>query len=138
MLKGAQARIALEAQTQQALLNEAKQFAGARISTNAANPHTGTQFLPSSVGLARRAGGGPLSPGQASFVNEEGQRESFNGQRLPGGAGIFYPLRGGNISQGGGGVQLHQENHFPDVKDSQQLADMVKRQTVALLEQVIA
>lgn len=137
MLKGAKARVELETQTQQALLNEAKAFAGARISTNTANPHTGTQFLSVGSGLARRAGGGPLSAGQASFVNEGGRRESFDGQMLPGGAGIFYPLKSGSVSNGGGGVQLHQENHISGVNDPKMAADLIRQHTVELLEQVL-
>ena len=137
MIKGAKARVELEAKTQEALLNEAKAFAGARISTNAANPHSGTQFNLSLGQYARRAGGGPLSAGQPAIVNDGSGRETFNGQLLPGGAGIFYPLKSGVVSGATGGTQFHQENHISGVSDPKAVADMIKQQTVTLLEQVL-
>lgn len=57
------------------------------------------QLAIASQRMSRRAIGGPLAAGQASLVNENyGQRESFNGEMLPSGSGVFYPFRPGTVT----------------------------------------
>lgn len=132
MLQGGDARIKAEAAVQQALINQALQFAA-----TGSTRFGGTGGSSMSLGLAaHRAFGGPLSAGQPSEVNELGNRESFAGQLLPGGRGLFIPFQSGNVSSGG--VNLTQNISIPSgVNNPQQIVKMIRDETLNLLEKVI-
>lgn len=62
-------------------------------------------------GIRRRQYGGPLAAGQLALVNEGvGQMEGFRvggaTYALPGGVGLFTPLRGGTIVNNAGGIRM--------------------------------
>ena len=90
--------LTLEQLYQQARLRLLQQSVSSAGSTSGATGSTGAKHL---------AAGGLLSAGQTALVNEgyRGQRESFvSGGRsmmLPGGMGLFTPMRSGRVDSGG-------------------------------------
>lgn len=93
-------RIAIEQRISDALLAQAN----ARLAAITNMTSTAGSSAEVAARAAMRASGGSLNAGQLSSYNERGgQREKFNGQLLPAGAGLIMPFRGGYMDSNGGG-----------------------------------
>lgn len=74
------------------------------------------------------AGGGDIAAGQWGLVQEGNQREAFNGIPFPtSGAGMFYPLQGGQISSTTNNNQTHAPVNItiPGAQNPQEIARVV-------------
>lgn len=102
---------ALELEAQYLAIRE-RLLSGAISAAQAQQQSSGSSSGGTGGGSLHLAGGGPISAGQTALVNEgfAGQRESFRsgGQSvmLPGGMGLFKPLRSGRVDSGGGGISI--------------------------------
>jgi hypothetical protein len=91
-----EARIKLQGQIEQALVNQANRTLAQVQSSSYAGSNS------RSLGTIGRASGGMTYPGQLYQVNERaGQRESVNGIQFMGGQGVYLPFKSGYVNPGG-------------------------------------
>lgn len=128
----AKAEIAIITQTE---LQKQKVYAAALAQANALAPIGTPQYQQAALTqvanqhILGRATGGPVSAGDWFMYNERaGQRESFNGVKLPAGAGLAFAGTSGNVSPGGSGGDMYNINvQVPNAMNPDDVAAAIEK-----------
>lgn len=141
-----QAKLSILQQAAQQEISITQQLAQNRIAAQAQSGVTragAVAQITAAYNATRRAGGGPLAAGQASWVNDgyAGQRESFNGQLLPNGLGLFIPAKSGSVTTNNSSVTVAPVFNITtggNATQAQALVSMIDARLQQTLREIVA